>query len=88
MDVSETLCSRENVYGSFRECSKRAGAIKAAMREGTNWEELPDPIRESLEMIATKIARILTGECHHKDSWHDIAGYATLVEQYISEVFE
>jgi len=32
-------------------------------------------------MIAHKIARIINGDPNHLDSWHDIAGYATLVEQ-------
>ena len=36
--------------------------------------------RESLDMIVHKIARILNGDPNHVDSWHDIAGYATLVE--------
>ena len=34
---------------------------------------------EALDMIATKIARILNGNPDHVDSWIDIAGYATLV---------
>jgi hypothetical protein len=35
--------------------------------------------RESLDMIAHKIARILNGNPNVHDHWHDIAGYATLV---------
>lgn len=31
-------------------------------------------------MIQHKIARILNGGKSHVDNWHDIAGYATLVE--------
>lgn len=36
--------------------------------------------KEALSMIFSKIARILNGDPDHIDSWHDIAGYATLVE--------
>jgi len=34
---------------------------------------------EALDMIFSKIARILNGDPNHLDSWTDIAGYATLV---------
>jgi hypothetical protein len=35
--------------------------------------------RESLEMIAHKISRIVNGDANYMDSWVDIAGYAQLV---------
>ena len=31
-------------------------------------------------MIVHKIGRILAGNPNHSDHWHDIAGYATLVD--------
>jgi hypothetical protein len=31
-------------------------------------------------MIFCKITRILTGDPNYTDNWHDIAGYAKLVE--------
>jgi len=34
---------------------------------------------EALEMIMSKVSRLLTGDSHKVDSWVDIAGYATLV---------
>jgi hypothetical protein len=30
-------------------------------------------------MICSKLARLACGDADHVDSWHDIAGYATLV---------
>jgi hypothetical protein len=36
-----------------------------------------------LEMIAHKIARILSGDPNHRDHWEDIAGYAELVVREI-----
>jgi hypothetical protein len=38
----------------------------------------PDQL-QALDMIVTKIGRILTGNPSHLDSWIDIAGYAKLV---------
>lgn len=38
-------------------------------------------VRElEFEMIAHKIARILNGDPNYADNWHDIAGYATLID--------
>ena len=38
-----------------------------------------DPVhREALDMIASKIARILSGDATHVDHWVDIGGYAEL----------
>ena len=48
---------------------------------GRNWAKLDPDQREALEMIAHKMARILNGDQDHLDSWHDIQGYARLVEQ-------
>ena len=36
--------------------------------------------RESLDMIATKIARLVCGDPNDRDSWLDIQGYAKLAE--------
>ena len=36
-------------------------------------------LKEAIDMIFNKIARILNGNPNHADSWVDIAGYAKLV---------
>jgi hypothetical protein len=54
------------------------------MRDSPNWGDLTDDKREALEMIAHKIGRILNGDPEYKDSWHDIIGYARLVEDTLS----
>ena len=41
---------------------------------------------QALDLIATKLARIITGDPDYSDNWHDIAGYATLVEQEIARL--
>lgn len=35
-------------------------------------------------MIVHKIGRILNGDPNYADSWHDIAGYATLIDQQLT----
>ena len=49
------------------------------MTSSKGWPKLRSAQRESLEVIATKIGRILGGDPTHKDHWDDIAGYAELV---------
>ena len=48
------------------------------MKSGRNWISLSDAQAESLEMIAVKIARILSGDPDFADHWDDVIGYAKL----------
>lgn len=82
-NVTETLNQRGNRYGEFNRHAEITQNIKDAMRDSPNWATLKPWHRESLEMIAHKIGRILNGDPNYDDSWHDIAGYAQLVEQIV-----
>ncbi|MFW9600746.1 MAG: DUF6378 domain-containing protein [Prevotella sp.] len=44
---------------------------------------MPPIMQEAAKMITHKLARIANGDPHYDDSWRDIAGYATLVVNYI-----
>lgn len=83
MDIETTLGERQKTYGDFSDVAHRAQVIKAAIRSGGQWNKLASCQRESLEMIANKLGRILEGDMNHVDSWHDIAGYAQLVVKYL-----
>lgn len=83
-DVLETIKGRQTLYGSFAEHSRIAQNIKRAMRDSPNWRTMPDHMKESLEMDATKTARILNGDPSYADSWHDKGGYAKLVEDTLT----
>lgn len=78
-DIDATLTERGKRYGSFDEHARITQAIKAAMADSPNWSALAPDQRESLEMVAHKIGRILNGDPDYHDSWHDIVGYAKLV---------
>jgi len=78
-DINETLKERGRQYGNFAEQAKINQAIKKAMADSPNYRLLCNDKREALDMIASKIGRILNGDPEHKDSWDDIAGYALLV---------
>lgn len=85
MGVSDTLAERAKTYGDFRDIARISGALQRVMHGTRNWGALPEDAREALQTIASKIARILNGDPEHLDSWHDISGYATLVENRLRE---
>lgn len=85
MDIEQTLGERQKTYGDYSDVAHRSQAIKAAFRSSRRWSLLASCQRESLEMIANKLARILEGDNRHIDSWHDIAGYSQLIVKYLEE---
>lgn len=50
----------------------------------TGYVKLTEVQREAVDLICTKLSRILSGGNSHIDNWHDIAGYATLAEQELN----
>lgn len=77
-NISKTLTERGENYGNnwdayvkLKEACKGAGL--------NNLQEY------AIDMILMKISRIVAGDAGHIDSWHDIAGYATLVEQKMTK---
>lgn len=78
--IQETLKEREGRYGDYKQVANLTRGLMANMEYSKNWNELYPYQQEALHMIASKIARILEGDFEYADSWHDISGYATLVE--------
>jgi len=85
MNIETTLAERETRYGSFDEHARITQAIKRAMVDSRNWNGLSASMKESLEMVAHKIGRILNGDPNYHDSWHDIIGYTKLVADTLDE---
>ena len=79
-DVNKTLDERGERYGKFTNHAELSQKLKQAMKEKATWGNLSPSQQVSLEMIAHKIARILNGDPNFADNWHDIAGYATLID--------
>lgn len=85
-DVNATLNSRASTHGDFQDNSRIMQRLKFLMRtDGVNWQrgKLEEFQQEALDMIQHKIGRILSGNPNEPDHWHDIAGYATLVENIL-----
>ena len=84
-DVNKTLDERGERYGKFRHHAELSQKLKQEMKKKATWWDLSPSQQESLEMIANKIARILSGDPNYADNWHDIAGYATLIDLELQE---
>lgn len=83
--INDTLGNREGTHGNFEDVANTTTAIVRAMQNSRNWDELFPVQQQALLMIAIKAARILSGCAEEPDHWHDIAGYATLVERFVTQ---
>lgn len=81
MTIDKTLAEREKTYGNYYHKAFIIQYLKGLMRSEDGWGNLDSDMQESLDMIASKIGRILVGNPNHVDNWHDISGYAQLIEQ-------
>jgi hypothetical protein len=81
LSIEETLKDRGLIYGNYETLATTAQQLKDVVRMGANYHSLSMPMKESVDMICHKIARIVNGgHPQELDHWHDIAGYAKLVE--------
>ena len=79
--VTAILDQRAKTYGTFRDNAFLAQPLKRSMADHAQdlHKTFADDQWEALEMIASKISRIVTGDSDSVDQWDDIAGYATLI---------
>lgn len=81
MKVENVLNERESRYGDFGRLAQAAQAFKSVCRNAPSWSNMTATQREAAEMIMLKMVRVLYGNPLHFDTWHDIAGYATLATE-------
>lgn len=80
-DVNETLVERKKTHGEYTDHADITQRLKDVIRSGRTYGDCKAHERETLDMIAHKVGRIVSGDPHFSDHWHDIAGYATLSEK-------
>jgi hypothetical protein len=87
-DINALLGERGQTYGKFVGQAEVSQALKwhisNALRDRQKLLQ-PDQ-QESLDMICSKIGRIVNGDPNYADSWVDIAGYAMLVADRLKGV--
>ena len=81
---NKTLNDRETTHGDYGQTAQISQDLKSIIR-GADIGNLNDVQCESLDLICTKIARILSGSPDEPDHWKDIAGYANLVSERLKE---
>lgn len=86
-NVDKTLEERGERYGSYVDVSNLTlelfTALCTAMKNSDDFKAYHI---EALHMICNKMARVVCGDPMYADNWHDIGGYAKLVENEISKV--
>ena len=71
--IHKIINERAKNYGDFREQAKLAIDLKDIIRHGRSYEFMPSYMKESLDMICHKMARIVNGDPKYLDSWVDLA---------------
>jgi hypothetical protein len=82
--VKEILQERGSTHGPFDMQAQATQQLKSVFY---SFYELGDfsndaTIREAVDMILHKLARIAVGNPYFEDHWKDIAGYASLPPKY------
>ena len=83
-EINNTLNERGERYGKFKDVASTTYALQEILRDAKSYKHMSDDQVIALDMICNKMARIVNGDFNFIESWHDIAGYATLVEQELS----
>lgn len=76
--ATEIISERGKTHGNFLDNASVSQQIKASLRQGPNYAVLTVTQLEALDMIAHKMARIVSGNANEPDHWRDIGGYAAL----------
>ena len=79
MNTEELLSERQKTHGSFVDQAKTAQALKRVMCLTPNWQNMPPYMREGIELICTKMARMGHGDWQEADHPRDGSGYFELI---------
>lgn len=83
--LDTTLAERGGRYGDFRFNAEISQALKDVCHRSPNWAKMPPFLREGLDLMFTKVSRMLSGDWTYVDNPHDIIGYAKLMEDLLSQ---
>lgn len=84
--VEGILAERGGRYGPFPQHARFCQGLKLSIESmliEKNKHLAPD-MKQALDVICDKIARIINGDENYVDNWDDIAGYATLVSKRLT----
>lgn len=78
MSTTALLNTRQTTHGSFSDNARNGQFLRDFYRTSPAWKGMDPVHKEALDMIATKLSRILSGQASFRDHWMDLAGYSTL----------
>ena len=85
-NIEHTLQDRKETHGEFQDVAYTSQSLKNVVKNsGVKYEELSDSKKEAIDNILQKISRIVNGDSNHLDNYHDISGYARLIEKEIED---
>ena len=79
-DLNKTLADRQKTHGDFQQVAK----VAESLMNNIEFQRLSASQSFAVRMIVGKLARIVCGNPNEPDHWHDIAGYAKLVEDELA----
>ena len=97
METSELLEQRSSKHGDAVDQFAVAQMLKEEFQHhldrNLRYEKIKGSVRgnmikEGLDMIATKLSRILVGDCTFYDHWQDIGGYGKIVSDFLEKEFK
>lgn len=87
-DLNELLRSRAETHGDYRKTAQVSQDLKRVIHTAFGqheWAKTNAVVRESLDLICTKLSRVVAGDTYHPDNFLDIAGYAKLAADIIQD---
>lgn len=79
--LAKVLGERGKTHGDWEEQSRLEQKLKEVIRASDNWQDLTSQQKSSLEAVAMKISRILTGEPNNPEHWLDCEGYFRITRE-------
>lgn len=84
MSTEQLLSERLQTHGDYSNVARYSQTIKQICHGSPNWKYMTPCQRETLDMVANKLGRILSGDANFEDHWRDIAGYAQLTAERLA----
>jgi hypothetical protein len=78
-DVDALIVERSTTHGDYLLNADITWQIKDALHRGRRYEEMHPAMKETLDMVAHKMHRIVNGDPYFRDHWVDMTGYPHLV---------
>jgi len=84
LNTKDLIKERQTTHGEYLPKCDTIQNLKNIIRTTDGFWRLKYDQMESLDLICTKIGRILHGDPDNIDHWDDVAGYAQLVSQRLT----